>query len=196
MCLNCNLSNLEPIDRTNVRLNVTRALSRLKSVFVTLDKEVAVEDMVAGRKKWNDFYSPMKPTTISPLAGAIEAYDSSREFEFQLQLGSKLYPEYPIRSHAESFYQLRKTMGHKSNTLHSIDIDSYEYRNHKFIIGIDMERVLEAGFTGMNTKAGDILNIRFDHRSTVDTDYAHDTHAVLQSDNILEIRDGGCSVLD
>ena len=176
----------------SVRLNVTRALSRLKSVFVTLDKDVASESSMAGRKKWNDFYSPMQPTG----GGLHEAYDATKEFEFQLQLGSKLYPEYPLRSHAESFYQLRKTMGHKSNTIHSIDIDSYEYRNHKFIIGVDMERVLEAGFTGMNTKAGDILNIRFDHRSGLDSDYAHDMHIVLQSDNILEVRDGGCSVFD
>ena len=59
-----------------------------------------------------------------------------------------------------------------------------------------MEKVLEAGFTGMNTKAGDILNIRFDHRSTVESEYAHEMHIVLQSDNIMEIRDGGVSVFD
>ncbi len=60
-----------------------------------------------GRKEWNDFYSPMQPYAI----GANNKFDSNGEFEFQLQLGSTLYPEHPIRSHAESYYQLRKTLG-------------------------------------------------------------------------------------
>jgi hypothetical protein len=175
-----------------VRLNVTRSLTRLKSVFVTLDKEIIAEALYVGRKSWNDFYSPMHR-----YAGAgYNTYNEEGEFEFQLQLGSKLYPEYPIRSHAEAFYQLRKTLGVQSSSIHNFDIDNHEYRSHKFILAIDMERVLEAGFTGMNTKAGDILNIRFDHRGTNAVYYAHSMHVIMQSDNILEIRDGGVSVYD
>ena len=40
-----------------VRLNVTRALSRLKSVFITLFKPL--EAVERGAKEWNIFYSPM-----------------------------------------------------------------------------------------------------------------------------------------
>ena len=87
-------------------------------------------------------------------------------------------------------------MGVQSSNLHNFDIDSHEYRSYKFILGIDMERVLEAGFTGMNTKAGDILNIRFDHRDSEPTNYAHSMHVIMQSDNIMEIRDGGVQVWD
>ena len=32
------------------------------------------------------------------------------EFEFQIQVGSKLSPECPIRSHAEAYYELRKNI--------------------------------------------------------------------------------------
>ena len=123
-------------------------------------------------------------------------YDQSGEFQFQLALGSKLYPEFPMTGHAEAFYQLRKCMGAASNHLHGFDIDALEYRDYKFIIGVDMERVLEAGFTGMNTRAGDILNIRFDHNDSTAANWAHSMHIVLQSDNIMEIRDGGVTVFD
>ena len=81
---------------------------------------------------------------------------SKGEFEFQVQLGSKLYSEYPIRSHAEGFYQLRKTLGVQSSDIHNFDIDAQEYRNNKFILAIDFEKVLESGFSGMSTRAGDI----------------------------------------
>ena len=38
-------------------------------------------------------------------------YDRTKQLEFQMQIGSKLFPEYPIRSLAEVFYNLRKTLG-------------------------------------------------------------------------------------
>jgi hypothetical protein len=179
----------------SVRLNITRSLSRLKSVFVTLDRKL--QDSIAnakefiGRKNWNDFYSPMWS-----FQGDNERHSSKGEFEFQLQLGSKLYPEYPIRSHSEAFYQLRKTIDAQSNKYHNFEISYEEYRHHKFILGTDMERVLEAGFSGINTRAGDILNVRFAHKSTNPTYWAHSMHVILHSDNILEVRDSGVTVFD
>ena len=104
--------------------------------------------------------------------GESNKYNSDMEFQAQLQLGSKLYPEYPIRSHSEAFYQLRKTLGSKSSNMHNFNIDSHEYRTNKSIWATDMEKVLEASFTGMNTRAGDILNISFDHNDTIPANYA------------------------
>ena len=177
-----------------VRLNVTRALSRLKSVFVSLVRDVPNAELAAnlGSKEWNDFYSPM----YDYAKGSNNQFNSNGEFEAQLQLGSKLYPEYPIRSHSEAFYQLRKTMGVQSSSLHSFDVDSHDFRTCKFIWGTDFERVLEAGFTGMNTRNSDILSVRFDHNDSNAANYATSMHIVLHSDNILEIRDSGVQVFD
>jgi hypothetical protein len=175
-----------------IRLNVTRALSRLKSVFVSLDKAVTPSNAYVGRKEWNDFYSPMQPHAEDE----VNQFNSDGEFEFQLQLGSKLYPEYPIRSHAEAYYQLRKTLGVQSSTLHNFDINSHEYRNWKFVLGTDLEKVLEAGFTGANTRSGDILSVRFDHNDTVAANYATSMRIILHADCILEIKDSGVTVFD
>ena len=49
-----------------------------------------------GSKSWNDFYSPM----YEAAEGANNKYDNTKEFQVQLQLGSKLYPEYMMRRHA------------------------------------------------------------------------------------------------
>ena len=174
-----------------VRLNVTRALTRLKNVFITLDQPATGTSAVK-YKDWNSFYSPMEFYTGDP----INSWHADGEIaDFQVQIGSKLFPEYPIRSHAEAYYQLRKTLG-KHDQHNSFDITQHEYRCRKFIMGIDMEKVLEAGYTGINTRAGDLMNVRFDHASAAQATWATQMHIVLTSDQILEIRDSGVQVFD
>ena len=58
-----------------------------------------------GNRQFNDFFSPMSQNTTV----WVTQQDMDGEFEFHMQIGSKMYPEYPIRSHAEAFYQLGKT---------------------------------------------------------------------------------------
>ena len=175
-----------------VRLNVTRALTRLKNVFITLDKPAAGQNYAPKFKEWNSFYSPMEDYT----GAQRNSWEAAGEIaDFQVQIGSKLFPEYPIRSHAEAYYQLRKTLG-KHDQHNSFDITQHEYRMRKFIMGIDMEKVLEAGYTGINTRAGDLMNIRFDHKSADADRWAQSLHIVLTSDQILEVRDSGVQVFD
>ena len=182
------------VGQQKVRLNVTRALSRLKNVYITLDHATTPNNVneAVMFKIWNSFYSPMNAFN----EGSLNVYDQNMEIaDFQIQIGSKLFPEYPIRSHAEAYYQLRKTLGHHDQH-NSFDITQAEYRCRKFILGIDMEKVLEAGYTGINTRAGDLMNIRFDHASTNNATYATSMHIVLTSDQILEVRDSGVQVFD
>jgi hypothetical protein len=176
-------------------INVSRALTRLKSVFVTLAKDYAApRDNFAGRKSWNDFFSPMSPDNYD---GTL-SHASDGEFEFQLQVGSKLFPEYPIRSHNEAYYQLKKCLGVQASAVHNFDVTAIEYRDNKFILGTDCERVLDAGFTGLNTRAGDLMTVKFKYneKGTNNNRLADRIHIVLHSDQILEIRDSGCQVFD
>ena len=166
-------------------MSISRAITRLKSVFVTLDKEVPYESLNRGfkaRKPFNDFYSPMN--------------DDKGEFEFQMQIGSKKFPETEIRGHAEAYYQLKKCLGIQASPVHSIDISAIEYRHSKFIIGIDTEKNLGSGFTGVNSRAGDLLCIQFKHKNPLPSTYATQVYITLHTDNILEIRDNGVSVYD
>ena len=128
--------------------------------------------------------------TPVPITGNV------KEIEFSVSLGSKQYPEQPIRSHAEAFYQLRKCLGIQSSALHSFDIDGQSYRRRRFVLGIDTETILQASFTGRNTRSGELLNIQFDQKSTDSESYPTDMFIVLSSDNILEVGDTGCRVYD
>ena len=49
------------------------------------------------------------------------------DLEIQVQIGSNLYPEYPIKSGNEAFYNLRKCLGLHNTGYHSIDINPREY---------------------------------------------------------------------
>ncbi len=143
--------------QSDVLINVSRAITRLKSVFVTLHKDYDQgRSLFAGRKLWNDFVSP---GYIENLDGLLEN-GSAQEFEFQLQIGSKLFSEYPIRSHQEAYYQLKKTLGVQASSVHNFDIDANQYRDHRFVLGTDCEKVLDAGFTGLNTRAGDLMTVK------------------------------------
>ena len=179
-------------------INITRALSRLKSVFMTLVGTPAssnTDDSVgdsggANRmflKAWNDFYHPMAAQAL---------YRSSKEFEVQLQIGGKKFPEYPLRSLAESYSALRKCMGIQSSTFHSIDIDPFEYRTRKFIVGIDTEKVLQASFSGENIKNGSLLTILMKNVSNNTADYPTGVYVTMHYDAVLNIKDTGVELLD
>ena len=119
--------------------------------------------------------------------------------EVQAQVGSKLYPEYPIRSLSESWAQLKKSVGILGSNFHSMSITPTQYRNEHFLIGIDCEKALGAGYSGQNTRAGDLLSIRVKalDKGAVTSQLMPDVmHVVLHNDNVLEIADSSISVFD
>jgi hypothetical protein len=139
-----------PIGTVIVMVNVTRTASRLKSCFVTLNTTSVPAEAFFVKRNWNNFWSPMRHAQQLD----IFIYDEDLEIDScYVQIGSKLFPEYPIRSHSEAFYQLTKCLGIQASDIHNLDINASQYHSHKFIMGIDLEKVLEARGTGFNTKA-------------------------------------------
>ena len=144
------------------------------------------------RKSWNDFYSPGSINNI-----AYYQPRASDEFEFQVQIGSKLFPEYPIRSHAEAYDQLRKTLDVQSSKVHSFDISPQEYRDNRLILGIDTEKALGASLTGLNTRVGDLITVRMKYSNALPNNlYADNMHIVLHTGNIMQIGMTGVSIFD
>ena len=176
-------------------LNITRAISKLKSVFLTLvgPRVMNAQDPVskvgwAVLKNMNDFYSPMCSEQFGYLPG--------QEFEVQLQIGSKKFPEYPLRTQAETFASLRKCLGINNSTFHSIDITGQEYRLHKFIVGLDTEKVLQASFSGENLKSGSLLTLMMKNLGSESALYPTGAYVTMQCDCIMNIRDTGVELLD
>jgi hypothetical protein len=184
------ISQMQTISDYTYSCNITRSLTRLKSVFVNFDGVSTTEGQPGTemRKTFNDFFHP---------SGDYTTQTQDKEIEFQIQIGSKLYPENSIRSVQEAFSQLAKCLGINNSAFHGVDIIPLEYRSHKFIIGIDTEKILEAGFTGINTKAGDLMVIKVKQASGIpQANICNKMYITLHSDQILNIRDTGVEVFD
>ena len=187
---NTYISQMQTVAGQQNSVNITRSLSRLKSIFISHYMGWRYPEGII-HKEFNTFYHPMAMSTNTT---GRYLYDASRELEWQVQIGSRLYPEYSVRSTSESYYQLLKCLGILNSSFHSIDINSKDYRHFKFIIGLDLEKVLQAGFTGINTKAGDLLTIKT--KSLAVDNNATTMHVVLHADCIMNIRDAGVEVFE
>jgi hypothetical protein len=199
------VNQMQSITGTSPAINITRALSRLKSVFVTFDKiEVSpINGLPVGqgvgasnghlalwKRSWNDFYHPM---TNSNKA----AYDQNYEMAYQLIVGSKCFPDFAMSSLQEQFYQLRKCMGTESSNFHSLDITPKQYRNHTHIVAFDTEKNLGSAFTGLNIKQGSLINLKIKPVGNAASATMADTvYVCLHFDSILSIRDSGVEIFE
>ena len=106
----------------NFNAHITRAVTRLRSIFITLQKPGGI-----AYKQANGFHHPPCSTN-----GQLTL---SNEHSYQVQTGSKLTPEYPVNSLPESYSQLQKTVGR------AFKMHSSWYRSRKYIIGLDLEEI-------------------------------------------------------
>ena len=132
----------------------------------------------------------------------IGDYSFGNELQFSLQIGSKRFPEYPMMSAGESYYQLKKALGIHGSAFHSISPTYKQYICDHFIVGFDTEKILEAGFSGLNTRAGDLMVIKAQGANngsllnTTWTDFATMLYVILHGDQILKIRDTASQVFE
>ena len=149
-------------------------------MFVTLHKPGGV-----AYKRASDFYHPCSTTNLGQLT-------LSGEHSYQVQIGSKLIPEYPVNSLSESYSQLKQIVGR------AFKIHSSWYRSRKYIVGLDLGQISGVGFTGLSTKAGDLLILNF---KDCDADGQADSvparvFRALNYDCVLTVSDSGIQLLD
>ena len=103
-------------------------------------------------------------------------------------MGSKQIPEYPCRSISQAYSKLKKSLGILGSPWHSISPTYEQYSRDHFIIGVDCEKVLDASWTGLNTKAGDLLTFRVKGaNASIDSGIMPSKlYITLHSDNILK----------
>jgi len=167
----------------NFSAHITRSLTRLKSVFITLQKQGSNAEH-SFFKHVNTFWHPMG-------ARPNGDYALTNEHQMWLQVGSKLFPEYPINGLAEAMSQLRKTVGKPFN------LTNDDYRLNRYVVALDMEKISGAGFTGLNTKAGDMLTINFRNCTGDDTSAIPGrVFCAMYYDSVLNIKSEGIEMLD
>ena len=197
---NSMISQVQTLVSNEIQVNVSRSLARLDGVFASLirDMPVAADKTAANanwtgrykanRKSWNEFYTPLYAlNTEIKVIEAPRINPNNDITKFQIQIGSKLYPEYPIGSTAEAYYYLRKYFNNKE-----MAITGKNYRDKHFIMGINTEKLTNVSFTGMNTKSSNVTI----HLNMKQHDMADRIHIVLVNTAILEINDQSVSVYD
>ena len=71
------------------------------------------------------------------------------------------------------------------------------YRSQKYIIGLDLGKISGAGFTGTNTKAGDLLILIVrDCADSANANVPTRVYGCLYYDCVLNIKGSGVEVLD
>ena len=180
---------------TDFSVPVIRSVSKLVASFVTFYK---AGDPSSGYeyadKEFCRFYHPHQ--AHNPLDEGI--YDKDKDLEFQIQLGSKLYPEYPCNSITQCFYHLRKALNLPMFHQHSMNINFKQYRDRQFIFAFSFEKVPDSSYTGINTRAGQQMLLRVKPAgATIPATEMPDTlYITMLSEQILEIKDLGLKVFD
>jgi hypothetical protein len=147
---------------------LSRAFTRVKSIFVTFDNPASYGPM---RTQSSNFLAWTAPSdrTKDGLGGDGYPAANAEGFRFQVQLGSSLWPDQPLTSFNEAAYQLFKGLGlTASNDGHSIAPG--QYLNHDFIILVDFERASAgpgsglAAYTGISTRTpGDSIRLAWEN---------------------------------
>ena len=182
-------SSMQTLTSEDTQVNVSRSITSLRSVFMSLDKTVTEGRITWCTSSWNTFYITM----AGQKSGLTYIKDSDDEIQnLQLIIGPKLFPETGIRSHAECFYNLRTSLGVQANRLHAVDIKGDEHRNHNFVVGFDTECMLGLAFTGCTTK-NRLMTIKVETKGV--DHQASRMHLLLVSQQILEVSDSGVTFL-
>ena len=184
-------SNQVPNGSSSINSTVVRSVSKLVAAFISFSKSGVGDTHVM--KEYNNFYHPIYYLNYQESG----YYNHDLDLEFQFQLGSNLYPEYPCRSLTHAFYYLRKGLNLPLFHQHHLSIEYSAYRVDKFIFAMDFQKVPDSSYSGINTRAGQQLLIRCKPIGNMTTANMPDTiYITLVSEKILSIRDAGVQILD
>lgn len=212
-------------------ITLTRSFSRLETIFVTYFKKLTYWTANRVKRNLEATHIPLKfcnyfahPQYVFPYGSpsgtlnyqstqpnyAVEqgyARQFQTEVEVQMQLGSKMIPEYPMRTSAECYYHLRKALGcEKPGSAYSINISERDYRSHKFIVAFDLKRESGVYGAGVSTKSGDLISIKTKNWKLVPNvnaalwadkpTYPDYVVCTMAYSGIMEISDQGVSVYE
>jgi hypothetical protein len=171
----------------NVSVNCARALSRLKSAFITFQTDAAYYNQKV-------IHYPHPGGSGVDLRGAGNHALKDVPFKYQIAIGSRLFPETPADSVQEQYSQLEKALNLHDISSRQVDIDLLSYLETLHILGMSFEKAPGSAFaSGYNLRSGDLLRVSLENMSP---GRANGMYLTLVHDVVLEIKEHGCSVYD
>ena len=184
-----NQSIVIPAGSTTFQASVVRALSRIAGIFVTFQGDHATTQHIT------QFVNPSK---LSDAPGAAANAENGVRYllKWKIQLGSKQWPEHsPCGSLAETMSLLRQAIQTYDSNVVSTSVTEQTYRGTKFAVGVPTS-VLPAPFSGVSSRSGDLLTATFENLTIAPTRRAVKAYISIIAETILEIREGGATLLE
>jgi hypothetical protein len=196
-----------------INMNIVKSASKLSNAFITLYRAPKTGLRYGYfrpdnylHKRWNYFYNTMINSEINdggdpdnnPEEVGQGFADSTRALSWQLQVANKKFPEKECESLAEAWYFLRRTIGLFNPEQNSINISYNQYRNSKFVIGVDFQKMNSVNFSGISTKLGSLITFKLKgtEGAIAPAEQITEIFCHLVSESILEIRSDGSLVYD
>ena len=196
-----------------INMNIVKSASKLSNAFITLYRAPKTGLRYGYfrpdnylHKRWNYFYNTMINSEINdggnPNTNPEEVgqgfSDSTRALSWQLQVANKKFPEKECESLSEAWYFLRRTIALFNPEQNSINISYNQYRNNKFVIGVDFQKMNTVNFSGINTKLGSLVTFKLKgtEGAIASAEQITEIFVTLVSESVLEIRSDGSLVYD
>jgi len=182
-------------------VTLSRAFSRIKDIWITFDSDGSHGHMQTESSSFLNWHGKDDYDVYGK--GVLYLPNSGEGWRFQMTTGSLIFPDLPMSSSQEAWYQLSKVLGLHSS-LESVSIPPCEWLGSNFIIALDMEKMSSspgagyAAFTGLSTRnAGDTLRFAFENVNPRDANSTPQRmYVTLHMDLVLELRAEGCVLLD
>ena len=196
-----------------INMNIVKSASKLSNAFITLYRAPKTGLRYGYfcpdnylHKRWNYFYNTMINSEINdggdpdnnPEEVGQGFSDSTRALSWQLQVANKKFPEKECESLSEAWYFLRRTIALFNPEQNSINISYNQYRNNKFVIGVDFQKMSSVNFSGVSTKLGSLITFKLKgtEGAIAPTEQITEIFVTLVSESVLEIRSDGSLVYD
>jgi hypothetical protein len=181
-------------------VTLSRAFARIKDIYVTFDNDASRGVVNTESNNYISWHGKANKNVYGASNPYVPNYGEG--FRFQLQTGAMVFPDLPITSHTEAFYQLSKSLAMQSHN-EGVSIPPSEYLGQNFILALDLEKMYSspgAGFvrfSGLNTQgAGDTLRMTFQNISARADWLPTRQFVTLHHDVVIELRAEGVICLD
>ena len=176
-------------------LQLTRGLSRLTNIFVTFERPYAEgtgdDGAAATANTLENNTNPPEMNLYYPTAAGDVP-------EWQLNISSKKFPSFPVRSRTEAYYRLRQAMCAQGSHLHNYGMSFKEFTSNSYIVSLDCERECSAAFTGFTMRNGAQVFFTMNnlHDPADSSKFPTKAYLTLAYESMITISDSGITVLE
>ena len=177
---------------------LSRSFTRMAAIFLTFSGDTPGPSGGTVPASYSTRDSLHTNVTLFQGPAANDDYNPATDnFQFQAKVGSYQWPDQPVSSQAEAYYRLLQSVGRHWGS-DGLSITPTEFGNNRFILGTSLERAgthpgLSLAFSGVNTRAGDLVNLALQMPNGGALRYVYTT---LVFDAILQLTIDGCRVED